>query len=217
MWSAKAATEFNRWPRTIFGTFTMSIENHELFDYRLQVGEPGARPPVDFSALNERGIFQARAGIFGDEITKWFDRLKSGHGEPGKRKWRYLLIAEPHDSAATDERLRGRPHWHILLHEKEVGALIHGDPRMAILASDANAITGQPGGEWEKRRYKTRSGWKIGSFASDDAFIRKEWSLGFTKFQLAEDANSAVYVCKYITKAMGVRVRPSNGYGAISS
>lgn len=211
-WTGRAVTEFQQCPRTIMGTFTLTQQTHEMFDWMLEVGVPGVRPAVDLGAMTDAQRFAARASIFGDEITNWIKRLRRGQDIPlagghWKPQLRYLLIAEAHDSETTSDVMRGRPHFHILLHEQEAGALVKGDP--------ARAMTHGRSYEWERRNVKTRRGWKPALFAHDSAWIRLQWEHGFTKFQLCEDVNSAVYVCKYLTKQLMVRVRASQHYGGV--
>jgi hypothetical protein len=44
--------------------------------------------------------------------------------------------------------------------------------------------------------------------------LRKQWKLGFSKFNLVNaDEPAAYYVCKYLSKAALARVRASQGYG----
>ena len=214
-WQRRAVEEFQRWPRTWMGTFTLSPEQHDLLDWRCEQGTPGSVPgswkrrPAPFGTLTEGERFAVRAAHFYDEISLWFKRLKSGHGEPGSRKFRYLLIAEAHDSEETDPRMKMRPHFHCLLHETEVGALVEGDPQTCLISGKS--------GEMERRFYKTRHGWRAGVFATDDAFLRTRWELGFTKFQLCESSGSAAYVCAYLTKAVRSKVRNSQHYGFLAS
>lgn len=210
-WTGRAVTEFQNSARTIMGTFTLTPEKHQEFDWRLEVGS-AERPPVDLYRMSESDRFAARASIFGDEITKWVKRLRRGQDIPlagghWRPKLRYLLIAEAHDSEATSDLMKGRPHFHILLHEQDAGALVMGSTARAMLHGRSY--------EWERRNVKTRHGWKPMLFANDDAWIRQQWEHGFTKFQLAEDVNSAVYVCKYLTKQLRVRVRASQHYGGV--
>jgi len=204
-WAGRAISEFKGSARTIMGTFTMSPEKHQEFDWRLEVGEPGVRPATDIFSLSEDERFRRRASIFGEEITKWLKQLRKGDSKHVKPQFRYLMIAEAHDSESTSDVMKGRPHFHILLHEKEAGCLIHGDVQeaMAIGSSD----------EWVRRNVQTRKGWRQYLYAHNDAWIKQQWKHGHTAFQLAPDLNSAIYVCKYLSKSMRVRVRPSNGYG----
>lgn len=213
-WTGRAITEYQSAPRTWFGTLTLSPEEHFRIDARAQ-----ARlwsKSVDWRRLSAREQFEERAKEVGEEMTRFIKRLRKGNTAVGERgpqlpheavKIRYLLIAEMHDSERTSEEMRGRPHYHMLIHEQIAGALVVGSPKAALLSVDGKSY------EMERRMYKTRSGWKPGVYAADYAFLRAQWTLGHTKFQLAESANSAVYVCKYLTKALCVRVRASQGYG----
>lgn len=49
--------------------------------------------------------------------------------------------------------------------------------------------------------------------------LAKNWTHGFYKFKLVdeEDHDKADYICKYLGKSYGARVRASRGYGAILS
>lgn len=207
MWAGRAHDEFGRAERTYMATFTLSPEEHALLDVR--VAAAGRWP--DRSRLSEAEwhtkLFAARAAAFGAELTKWLKlarkRSFERHGQAGAL--RYLLVAEAHDSEKTDESIRGRPHFHALLHEQFRGALFRGDPVTALVEGKSD--------ELEMRRYKVGGEWKQGVFVADEATVRQEWQLGFTKFQLCFDAKSAFYLCKYMSKALMYRVRASKHYG----
>lgn len=210
-WTARAITEYHRAERTWFGTLTLSPMEHYVIDARAQarLGRSG----VNWQQLSAKEQFAERAKELGAEATKFIKRLRFGSKMvcedgphiPHKPVIRYLLVAEMHDSAETSDEMRGRPHFHMLLHEQQAGALVVGKPLTALFAGRSV--------EMERRSYKTRRGWKPGVFAADNSFLRSNWTLGFTKFQLAESPMSAAYVCKYLTKALAVRVRASQGYG----
>lgn len=204
-WTGRAITEVQQSARTLLGTFTMSPDEHYLLDARAQVRVWNDGKGIDFSKLSPAEIFSERARQFGIELQKWLKRVRKGDANHVKPAIRYLLICEEHNSAETSVEMRGRPHFHILLHEGIAGTAVIGNPVVAIEhGSD---------GEYERRMYKTRHGWKPGAFAKDDAFIRSQWEFGFTKFQFAETVNAAVYPCKYLTKAIMARVRASYRYG----
>jgi len=204
-WAARAHTEYNRAVATMMVTFTTTLDQDFAWDQVLR--SRYAHKWVDFDKdLSEPEKFTARASIFGEEITKYIKRLRKGDSDHPKPALRYLLIAEAHDSDATSVEKRGRPHFHMLLHQQLGGALVLGDPLAALAA-------GQDG-EWERRYEKNRFGeWKPFVFARDEAFVRTQWELGFTKVKLCFDANSAVYLCKYLSKSLEVRVRASQRYG----
>lgn len=203
-WTGRAITEYHRAARTWFGTLTLSPDEHYLIDARAQARLGSQR--VDWQQLSAKEQFAERAKEVGVDMTLYMKRLRKGDAEHVKPQIRYLMIAEAHDSEQTSDEMRGRPHYHLLIHEQEAGALVLGNAHSVL-------IGGLQDREMERRMYKTRHGWKPGVFATDEAFIRREWKLGHTKFQLAESVNSAVYVCKYLTKALHVRVRPSQRYG----
>lgn len=47
--------------------------------------------------------------------------------------------------------------------------------------------------------------------------LRRQWPLGFTRFQLVKSMTEATYVCKYLSKASEARVRASKAYGRLDS
>lgn len=193
----------------------MSPEEHYGLDARASVrlGEKG----VAFGKLSAAEQFEERAREMGIEMTLFLKRLRRGNAAvplapaigpqiPHKPRFRYLLIAEEHNSANTSDEMRGRPHFHMLIHEVDSRRpLVVGEPDRALVFGRSI--------EMERRNYKTRKGWLPGVFAADESFLRSNWKYGHTKFQLATSANSAAYVCKYLTKALRVRVRPSQRYG----
>lgn len=214
MWTARGIDECNRW-RTVFGTFTLSMENHLMLDNRIR-----ARlwPEKDFDRLDAVEQFSERYAEFGAEVTKWLDVVRHGRDGHTHTPIRYLLVAEAHDSERTSEELRGRPHFHMLLHEVVAGTAIKGSPAAAL--DDGQSLSCDvAAGEWERRNVPDgKGGWRPAVFVRDEAFIRKNWTLGFTKWQWAEDARAAYYVCKYVPKAMkGTRVRCSRKYGRLGN
>lgn len=215
LWAGKALDEYrvtaDRGGRTWLGTFTLSPEKHQEFDWRLEVGSlEDGRSPLDIFALPEAQRFAARASIIGDEITKWLKRVRKGQLSPmagghWRPKLRYLLIAEAHDGECTSDVIRGRPHFHILLHEQKAGQLLIGDL--------AQAMTRGRSYELYRRRVFERGRWEDQIWASNVAWIKRAWEHGHSSFRLCVDARSAIYPCKYLTKAMRLRVRASQGYG----
>lgn len=47
--------------------------------------------------------------------------------------------------------------------------------------------------------------------------LRRQWLLGFSKWNLVDDPRAARYVCKYLAKAAEARVRASVRYGSITA
>ena len=210
MWQIRAMQEFSQWPVTLFGTITMSMEEHYRLDAMVIQGTRGKdgryiRHPANPAAMSTDELFAARVGVFGDEAQKFLKRLRKGD-KFHRPAIRYLLVAEAHDGPNTSQAMRGRPHMHIMLHEQEPGSLVLGNPRDCF-------IHGQSG-EYILSSYKTSSGeYRKGVFVHDDSFLRTQWQLGYTKFQFAENARAAGYLCKYLNKASDARVRASLGYG----
>lgn len=205
-WAARAIDEYNRWPRTVFGTLTASPEQHALLDMRARVAV--SAKGNDFDLITDHERFVARARVFGAEVTKWLKRVRIGRDGRSIIPIRYLLVAEVHDSEKTSVEMRHRPHFHVLLHDCTGSA---------VLGSPLEALANGEDGEWVVRDLwspKTRSMHRH-VFVKDDAFLREQWTLGHTKFQFAEDHKSAFYVCKYISKSLASRVRASREYGVV--
>lgn len=214
MWTARAIDECNRWDRTVFGTFTLSPENHVLMANRAR---RRLWPEKDFDGLEPSKQFEERAREVGAEVSKWLDRVRHGRDGHTSTPIRYLLVAEAHDSERTSVEMRGLPHFHMLLHDVS-GTAIKGSPSAALLDGQKLSCDVEAG-EWERRNVPDgKGGWRPAVFVRDEAFIRKNWTLGFTKWQWAEDARAAYYVCKYVSKSiLGVRVRASRKYGRLGN
>lgn len=213
-WGERAKAEYEAATLTLFGTITMAPEQHYMLDARIASGtrvplnakelkegvdlnsKPWKRPPVSLRDLAAQELFGKRVQAFGDELRVYLDRIRKGR-DGQKPDLRYLLVAEAHDGATTSEEMRGRVHFHLMLHTTTPELLVRGRP-------------GEPPNEW----YVHRDG-KI--FVADTGWLRTQWTYGFTKFEVAKDHRAAWYVCKYITKAMACRVRASHKYGKTRS
>lgn len=184
-WRERGQAEFRSHLVTLFGTFTMSPEQHYLLDARIASGACG-RQSRDLRDLSAQELFAARVQAFGDELTKYVKVIREGRcGE--RPHLRYLLVAETHDSDKTSEVMRGRPHYHVMLHTNTPHLLVRED-------------------EWltdRKGRIHVR----------ESAWLRSSWTFGFTTFERAQNEKAVWYVCKYISKAMDARVRASQSYG----
>jgi len=111
-----------------------------LLDMRASLGfrhgKADPRYAVDFGKLSPQEIFTERTRQFGFELQNYLKLLRKGNPEHVKPAVRYLLIAEMHNSATTSDEMRGRPHFHILLHEQQGrSALVNGNPvRLFLMA-----------------------------------------------------------------------------------
>ena len=56
---------------------------------------------------------------------------------------------------------------------------------------------------------------QVGGGQVGERTLRKQWAMGFSKWNLVTDKAPARYVCKYLTKAAAARVRASLNYGRI--
>lgn len=197
MWIGRAMTEYEQSARTWMGTFTLSPEEHYKLDARMCAGVWSdtkgrwLRQPITLGELSPEELFKRRAQEFGAEVTRWLKRVR-------KEVWQrtslnanfsYLLLAEQH-TGAVGSAVYGRPHYHILLHEKQAGALILDGEIHKAVHDDIEHI-----------------------YVRDNAVVRKHWTLGYTRFEGCINAKSAIYLCKYLTKGMQARVRASINYG----
>ena len=191
-WAHRALIEYDRAGLTWFGTFTLSPESHAIMDARVakRAQTAGASWLTDWT---RQELFRARAREVGAEITKWCKRLRSEG-----RVFRYLLVAEEHTGARRKGTLEnegavpvvtGRPHWHILVHEKVPGDFIKPDETYVSK------------GEYTSLR------------ADDRSLPKTMWPWGFTQFKALETSDEAFYLCKYLSKDMLWRVRASQNYG----
>lgn len=204
-WEDRAVAEYKANPRTFFGTITMSPDEHYLLDARATARL--AEGQVRFGSLSGAEMFKERCREYGLELTRYFKRIRAGRGGHKAIQLRYMLVAEAHDGPKTSPELRGRPHFHIVLHESEVGTLVEGDP-LAVKCGEERS------GEFEVRFWKSKTGrWHRHVYVHDDAFLRTNWQLGFTKFQFAESPQMATYACKYLSKSLLYKVRASYRYG----
>lgn len=210
MWKLRAIEEYKRWPVTAFGTITMSLDHHYLIDSEIMRGHADAtghykRHPQRLEELSSDELFSWRVRIFGEELQRYFKRLRKNLSLE-KGSMRYLLVAEAHNSARTNNELRGRPHFHLLLHETKPQVLFRGNPVHAQWSSEE-------GTDWIKRKYQSGGRWFEGTFLKDDAPVRTAWKFGFTKYQFAENEKAASYLCKYLSETIDARVRASLHYG----
>lgn len=158
-WAYRAKAEIAAAPRTWFGTFTLSPEQHHVIASRAR--HRLSRGGTDFDCLSQEQQFEERCSEVQRELTLWLKRIRKNSGA----KLRYILVAEAHKS--------GLPHWHMLCHEQwNGGAVKHAE-------------------------------------------LTHQWRLGFSRFKLVEDTNSAWYVCKYLSKSAMARVRASLRYGRV--
>lgn len=187
-WTGRAMAEYGHAQRNVFGTLTARPEDHFRYDTqaRVRLGKRG----VDFDGLHEREKFEARCVEMGGEVTLWLKRLREGRDGQPKPKFRYLLIAEAHDSENTQSVMRMRPHFHVLLHEYSVPLILPHEVK--VIKKDDRIIHS----------------------LEDNSFVRRNWYAGFTKFEIATDPKSAAYLCKYLNKSLAVRVRASQRYGS---
>ena len=208
-WRQRAVAEYATWPVTCFGTLTLRPEEHYRFDAMIETGRAG-RPAVRLRDLSAAETFGLRVTTIGGEITNWMKRLRKGDVSHRRPRVRYLIVAEMHDGAQTSDEMRHRPHFHVMLHELTASSLFSGNPVEALASGTS--------GDWVRKQYQSEKGvWRPGVFLHDESFVRKQWTLGHTKFQFAESEKAAWYLCKYLTKTLDCRVRASQCYGHLGT
>jgi len=145
-WRSRAETELAQAKRTWMVTFTCRPDFHVWIDHECATRER------NFWAQPTDKIFAARSKVFGKEITKYLKRLR----KQTKTKIRYLLIAERHDGSDTSEFMRGRPHYHMLLHEQDIAVT-----KRVIQAQWAHGFTdaklADTGASWYVSKYITKA------------------------------------------------------------
>lgn len=207
LWAARAAIEFEQADRTWFGTLTLGPSHHATVDQ--WVSRAGLWP--DRSRLSdaafEKQLFRARASVVGDQVSSWLNIVREvGYLRHHRRELvRYLLVAEKHDSGKTADFMRGRPHFHLILHEQIGGCVFAG--------SVDDALSGIDNSELVFRKERTPDGWTPFVFAADESLARRAWCLGHSKFKLCQSARAAHYICNYLYESDMTRMRASKLYG----
>lgn len=114
LWRFRAIREISEAERTWFATLTFKPEEH----YRLEImcGAPKGMGGLgaNLAGLSDDAKFPYLARMAGKELTRFLKRVRKNSGRP----LRYLSVVEKHDSAATSNEMRGRPHLHLLIHEQ---------------------------------------------------------------------------------------------------
>lgn len=186
-WQGRAMTEYSRWPNTYMVTLTLRPEVHYLFDAAVHEAMlPKHALEAASGCLAPATLYAYRARVIGAEVTKYLKRLRSQTAP-----LRYLLVAEAHKA-----QLSKRPHFHLLVHEIKAGTVVSPDH-----------VSRERG--WCVRCKRPH---EIGEVC-EEAPIRRCWEHGFTKVMLG-DSKTVFYLCKYVSKEMGARVRASQLYGA---
>ena len=195
-WRSRAFSEYSASVRTFFGTLTIAPENDALLDAlaRIELCEKG----TDFDTLTDAERFRVRCTVGGREITKYLKRVREGEKDRSYRDaFRYLFIAEPHQSDASSSLKKGRPHWHCLVHETDIARPLVLPHEFAV-NSNGEPITDKYGN----------------AFLSDTAFLKRQWKMGYSRFMLCQTPTAATYTTKYLTKEdTQVRIRASGNYG----
>lgn len=197
-WSEAAERMYDATGATWLCTFTMSPIEHARLDMRRR------------KAFGPDDLFKARCEVFSKELTKWLKRVRDAEYKR-RRKWffeestesrelrgraefTYMMVAEPHDGPKTSDWLRGRPHFHLALHEAEPGELIHFD---------------------EAGMFKNPKTGKLELRARNDSMVKLKWKFGHCSFVAAENAKGAKYLCKYVADNAVWRIRASIGYSEV--
>lgn len=102
LWTLRAIQETRVWPRTWFGTMTLTEHQHHLMLCRAQLR--ASKNGFDLTLEGEEAQHRRRLDEIGKEVTLYFKRIRKGNAQ-----FRYLIVAEDHKS--------GLPHLHCLVHE----------------------------------------------------------------------------------------------------
>lgn len=103
VWTARAIAEYRLAVRTWLGTFTLSLDEHEMV--RHLVIKDISKIGLVFEEMTEGEQFIWRHRKISRWFTLWLKRIRKNSGA----KIRYLLVCEAHKS--------GLPHYHALIHE----------------------------------------------------------------------------------------------------
>lgn len=193
-WRGRAFTEYQESVRTFFGTLTTTPEYDARMNAELQARL--AKDDIDFGRLEIADQFKYRVAYTGLDVTKYIKRLRGDAKARRRPVFRYLLIAEAHDSVKTAGLKRGHPHWHCLFHEVDTRRLLVNPEEFAR----------KPNGELRTDDYGN-------AYVADDSFLKTEWHHGFSKWLVAGTPQAAVYCTKYLTKEARFRIRASGMYG----
>lgn len=119
-WANRAKRELLMWPRSWFGTLTLSQPMHLRAEQhaRMELGQAGE----DFDALSPMDQFAARHRVISRWLTLWANRIK----KQGEASLRLLVVCEPHTGEGTNHML---PHYHALIHETVAFATSERDLR----------------------------------------------------------------------------------------
>lgn len=184
-WCCRAEREFSESAVTWMMTITLSPDEHARLDVaamkRWHARETGRAPsPKEF--------LQCRMSVFREWFYLW---LRAVEGR-GRSAWKrsYCCVVEVHDSEKTSAGMRGRPHLHVLIHERFVGALFDPDDYEIAVENDREVCR-----------------------LADDSRPRKLWPKGFTKIVRCDDQEAVTYVMKYLHLSIGYRVGASFHYG----
>jgi len=204
-WSDRSLTEYFRAARTWHLTITFSPFAHAKLDARISARAKTAAA-FELTEWTAEELFRKRERVCGEEVTRWLKRVRIAeqrrrNGElegvmPSSvarllsrppAQFSYLLVAEEHRSAETSAVMLGRPHYHMLIHERCKHELVR-----------------------QHEVHRTRSG---EDRVDDGALLKQQWELGWITGKLCADRRQATYLSKYLDQALVQRVRASLGYG----
>lgn len=205
LWTARAFDEYAQSQATWLLTLTLRPEEHYRMDARTQQplfrGRTMVRDKVGpLSGLAPATLFRLRAREVGYDITDMLKRIRKNIGP-----FRYLLVAERHMKDPNSE-VFGKPHFHLLIHEK------YGSPALCR-PDEWQTFDGPCESNLPCLTPSGRRVWHKAGTVHDHARVRQSWKLGFTNCVACLNVQSAVYVCKYVSKDPMARVRASIGYG----
>lgn len=204
-WADRSLTEYFRSARTWHLTITFTPFAHARLDARISARAKKAAA-FELNEWTAEELFRKRERVCGEELTRWLKRVRvkeqrRRNGElegvmPSSlarllsrpsASFSYLLVAEEHRSAETSPVMLGRPHYHMLIHERRKHELVR-----------------------EHEVHRTAKG---EDRVDDGALLKTEWKLGWITGKLCADGRQATYLSKYLDAGLVRRVRASLGYG----
>lgn len=133
VWRQRAIEETQRAERTWFGTITARPDEQYRAETRARLAYG-----QNWEGLTKEAQFSAIAREHGKHLTLWLKRVRANGGmsaaqrlarrreldDAGSPKvidpvaFRYLITCEVHNGSNTAPEMRGRPHFHCLIHEQ---------------------------------------------------------------------------------------------------
>lgn len=186
-WRLRALAEYHSASRTWLATLTLSPASvsYYLDLTRYRLNKSG----VSYEALSEHDRFiEFEGSVFSKRVKLANGDWVGGEFQAAMKRLRKNSGVPVRYLCVTEQHKSGLPHWHVLLYEQDPARPFSSDRDFRGKVWNA-----------ELKRYEQKEPF---------------WRLGFAKYNLVADAKGAGYVCKYLSKSIGARVRASVRFGA---